>query len=166
MPEVPAPPPLRDLLQDSFVLIGLHGKSAEAIIRQLVVPLAEAGCVEEDYADDVWRREQRFPTGLPTSPLAVALPHADPDHVHRAALAVGLLSTAVQFDQMGSDPPIPLPVRIVFLLALKEREQEAPFLRDLMLILQTPGLLESLVLCGHPAEVTALLREASVGLGS
>jgi PTS system galactitol-specific IIA component len=164
--EPSSPPPLSDLLEESFVLIGLRGDSAEEVIRRLAVPLAEAGCVEEAYANDVWRREQTYPTGLPTSPLAVALPHADPDHVLRPALAVGLLATTVHFDQMGSDPAIPLQVKVVFLLALKEREQEAAFLRDLMLVLQTPGLLESLAHSKSPAEVTALLREASGGSNS
>jgi PTS system galactitol-specific IIA component len=159
--EPPSPPPLSGLLEESFVLIGLKADTAEEVIRRLAVPLVEAGCVEEAYANDAWRREQRYPTGLPTSPLAVALPHADPDHVLRPALAVALLATTVRFDQMGSDPAIPLQVQVVFLLALKEREQEATFLRDLMLVLQTPGLLESLAQCRSPAEVTALLRQAS-----
>jgi PTS system galactitol-specific IIA component len=162
-PTSASPPPLSNLLQDSFVLVGLHVDTAEAAIRRLVAPLVEAGFVEEAYADDAWRREQRFPTGLPTAPIPVAIPHADPDHVLRPALAVGLLANEVAFDQMGSDPPLPLAVRIVFLLALKEREQEAVFLRDFMLILQTPGLLESLIRCATPAEVTTLLRDTAAG---
>jgi PTS system galactitol-specific IIA component len=154
------------LLEDSFVLLGLHCDTAEAAIRRLVRPLVEAGRVEDAYADDVWEREQKFPTGLPTQPVAVALPHADPDHVRSAAMSVALLSEPVEFQQMGSDPPLPLPVRVVFLLALKEREQQAPFLRALMLILQAEGVLSALGQCRTPSEVTALLRRAAAGAAS
>lgn len=163
---IPAPAPTPDpalLLQDSFILIGLKCDSAEVAIRRLVTPLVDAGCVEEAYAVAVWEREQTFPTGLPTQPVAVALPHADPDHVLRPAMAVGLLAMPVAFHQMGSDPPLPLSVQVVFLLALKEREQQAPFLRALLTILQAEGVLGALVECKRPAEVTALLRRAASG---
>jgi len=161
----PTSPDITQLLQASFIRIGLEADSAEAAIRGLCQPLQAARRVEPAYADDTWRREQAIPTGLPTEPVAVALPHADPDHVLSPALAIGLLSTPVEFMLMGSDPPQPLAVHVVFLLALKEREQQAPFLRALMLILQAKGVLAALVRCRSAAEVMEVLRAAAADSG-
>ncbi|MDR7417405.1 MAG: PTS sugar transporter subunit IIA [Armatimonadota bacterium] len=110
--------------------IGLEAGDAASAVQRLAGMLQRAGHVTADYGAAVAAREATFPTGLPTEP-PVALPHADPDHVLHSAMAVGVFRAPVTFHEMGS-PERTLPVRIVFLLAVKEKEAAAGLLRELV----------------------------------
>lgn len=135
---------LADLLNETTTVIGLKCTSAEEAIRSLTGLLVETGHVSPAFAEDVWARERTYPTGLPTQPMAVALPHADPDHINRSGIAVGMLAKPVPFGQMGTDGSIVLRVGIVFLLAIKEREKQVQLLQAVASRIQSPALLEGL----------------------
>ena len=72
---------LLDLLRKTMILPSLEASEAEGCIRSLTKAMVEEGCASPEYAEDVIRRERTFPTGLPTEPIGVAIPHADPDHL-------------------------------------------------------------------------------------
>lgn len=150
---------LIDLLRVERILVGLQAEDAQDVLHKLTEPMVESGHVTSEFAEDVWKREQTFPTGLPTQPLAVAIPHADPDHVHRSAVSVGVLKSPVQFGQMGTDGSVLLDVRIVFLLAIKEREKQVEMIQQLVTLIQTGSLLEGLGGAKDPAEALALIRK-------
>ena len=97
-----------------------------------------------------------LPTGLPTVPIGVALPHADPDAVLHPAIAVGRLVTPVMFREMGT-PENGVQVRIVFLLALSSKQQ-ASVLSDLVVAFQRPGFLEWLVGAAGAPEIASAVR--------
>ena len=118
----------------------------------------ETGHVTPGFAEDVWNRELTFPTGLPTQPLAVAIPHADPDHVDRSAVCIGVLNSPVQFGQMGTDGSTVLDVRLIFLLAVKEREKQVELIGQLISLIQTASLLEGLAAARDSSQALALVR--------
>jgi PTS system galactitol-specific IIA component len=111
--------------------IGLRAACTGDALRLLAARLVDAGCVDARYADAVIDREGAFPTGLPTDP-PVALPHADPNYVLRNAVAVGVFAEPIAFREMGT-PGHELRVRLVFLLALRAKEDAASLLRQLIL---------------------------------
>jgi PTS system galactitol-specific IIA component len=149
---------LMDLLKPEHIQVGVEAATAQEAIQKLTDSLVISGHVSAEFAQDVWQREQTFPTGLPTQPLAVAIPHADPDHVQRSAIAIGLLKSPVKFAQMGSDGSTLLDVRIIFLLAIKEREKQVEMIRQLMTLIQTPALLEGLAKAEDAQETEHLIR--------
>jgi len=151
---------LLDLVRPEHVLIDLKVSDAREAIQAMCDVLARSGYVQPEFAEDVWEREQEFPTGLPTSPLAVAIPHADPTHVVRTALCIGILRDPVEFAQMGSDGSVKLEVRLLFLLAIKEREKQVKMIQQLMEIIQRPNLLERLAMAREAAEVIEWIRGA------
>ena len=126
---------LPDLLQAENVLVGLSEADAFAVIRQLNNLLVRQGKTLPAYAEDAVARESTFPTGLPTQPVAVAIPHASPDHVLASALAVATLRSPVKFAQMGADGSIKLEAHIVFLLAVKEQEKQVAMIQQLMKVI-------------------------------
>lgn len=150
---------LLDLLKLEHVLVDVDASGAQEAIQKLTEPLVRTGHVTPEFADDVWQREGTFPTGLPTQPLAVAIPHADPDHVERSAVCIGLLRKPVQFAQMGTDGSTVLDVRIVFLLAIKEREKQVEMIQQLMAVIQNASLLEALADVREPQQVCDLIKE-------
>lgn len=109
--------------QENYIQRLPAGLSVEQIIRQLAQPLVAAGLVVPDFADHVLEREATYPTGLPTKPPCVAIPHTDHKHVRHNAIAVGILPEPVEFADMGGDPD-PVPVRVIFLLALSESNKQ------------------------------------------
>jgi PTS system galactitol-specific IIA component len=150
---------LIDLLKVEHILTGVQAQDAQDVIHRLTAALVESGHVTPGFAEDVWKREQTFPTGLPTQPLAVAIPHADPDHVNQSAVGIGILESPVRFAQMGTDGSTLLDVRLVFLLAIKEREKQVDMIQQLVTLIQTGSLLEGLAGAQQPAKAFALIQE-------
>lgn len=150
---------LFDLLKQEHIIIGLEAQTAEDVIRALSTVLVKSNYVTEEFAEDVLTRELTFPTGLPTYPVAVAIPHADPDHVQRSAFAIGILKNPVKFSQMGTNGSTYLDVHIIFLLAIKEREKQVELIRQLMLVIQSPKLLSVLLKAKHAEETELLIKQ-------
>jgi PTS system galactitol-specific IIA component len=149
---------LISLLNKEHVLTGVEAADAQDAIGKLTEVLVKTDCVTLEFAEDVWEREGTFPTGLPTQPLAVAIPHADPDHVRQSAVCVGVLNSPVQFAQMGTDGSTVLDVHIIFLLAIKEKEKQVEMIQQLMTLIQTPELLESLSKAESPSDAIDLIK--------
>lgn len=150
---------LIDLLNIEHILVRVEARDAQDAIHTLTAALVESGHVTPGFGEDVWKREQTFPTGLPTQPLAVAIPHADPDHVNRSGVCIGILESPVRFAQMGTDGSTLLDVRLVFLLAIKEREKQVEMIQQLVTLIQTGSLLEALAGAKDPGEAFALIRK-------
>ena len=154
---------LKDLIRKELLLLHPEVSDGETTIRRLVDSMVKAGFVDGRFADDVLLREKTFPTGLPTVPLAIAMPHADPDYVHGSAVGVAVLDSPVKFGQMGTDGSIQVEAHLVFLLAIKEREKQVTLIGELMGLVQTPSLLESLRDATGVDEVFCLLNSAPEG---
>lgn len=135
---------LTDLINEKHIIVNLQAKDAQEAIDLMTLPLVNTGHVSPEFAEDVWNRELIYPTGLPTEPLAVAIPHADPDHIYKSSVCIGILKTPVQFGQMGTDGSTKLDAHLIFLLALKEREKQVEMISQLIQLIQTGSLLEEL----------------------
>ena len=62
----------------SFVKHFTKSVTFEGAIDALSLNLLDRKLVTVDYPQAVKDREKKFPTGLPTSPIGVAIPHTDP----------------------------------------------------------------------------------------
>ena len=150
---------LIDLLRTEHILLDVDAQDAQDAIQQLTAALVGTGHVLPGFAEDVWQREQTFPTGLPTQPLAVAMPHADPDHVNRSAVCIGVLKSPVRFGQMGTDGSTVLDAHLLFLLAIKEREKQVELIQQVMTLIQSGSLLEELTKAMDVAEALTLIQQ-------
>ena len=149
---------LIDLLKTEHIVLNVVARDARDAIRQLTNALVKTGHVTPGFAEDVWNREQTFSTGLPTQPLAVAMPHADPDHVNSSAVCIGVLKTPVRFGQMGTDGSTLLDAYLIFMLAIKEREKQVEMIQQLMTLIQTGSLLEGLAKVKDSQAALALIK--------
>ncbi|VYU65744.1 PTS sugar transporter subunit IIA [Metakosakonia massiliensis] len=120
------------------------GMTQSDIIRALASPLANDGMVVFDFADHVIAREKNFPTGLPVEPVGVAIPHTDHKHVHQNAISIGILAEPVSFEEMGGEPE-PVPVRVIFMLALGESNKQLNVLGWIMDVIQDEGFMQQLL---------------------
>lgn len=149
---------LIDLLREDTIAVQLSAPDATGVIQALTGKLVASGHVTSEFADDVTAREKVFPTGLPTQPIAVAIPHADPVHVEQSAVAIGALASPVAFGQMGTDGSQQVNAQIVFLLAIKEKEKQVEMISQLMQLIQTPDLLARLIGAATPKKALAAIK--------
>jgi galactitol PTS system EIIA component len=139
--------------------IGLDVSSAEEVIRALSRELRLAGAVKDTFESAALARERRSPTGLPFEGGAVALPHAEPEHVLSPALGVATLVRPVRFREMGS-PGVALDVTLVVMPALTAKEQASAGLTRVIELLQSVPLRAALIAAKDDAVIRSLLSPA------
>lgn len=114
----------------------LEAADASEVISRLADRLLLIGSVKESYREAVIQRELAMPTGLPiAADFAVAVPHTDPEHVLKPAVALATLKTPVLFRSMD-DPDETLQVKVVFALALRDKNEQIEMLQSIVAILQ------------------------------
>ena len=114
------------IIREELIELGLDVQSKQEAIRALGANLLAFDYVTDDYVDQVLRREENFPTGLPTS-IPVALCHTEAEYVKQSAMAVGTLVNPVEFMEMGTLDEF-VQAEIIFLLALNDPKQQVPWL--------------------------------------
>jgi galactitol PTS system EIIA component len=144
------------VIDEGLCLARLEASSAEDAVRALVSRLVDKGHVLPTYEKAALSREKRSPTGLPFPGVAVALPHAEPEHVVSPAIAVATLAKPVSFRQMGS-PGTKLMVSVVVMPAFSAKEQAGAGLSALIEKLQDESLRQRLVEAADAATIASLL---------
>lgn len=139
------------------ILLNVEAKTNEEVIRLLADRLLALGYVKDSYADAVVKREQTMPTGLPLEREEnVAVPHTDPEHVLKAAIAMATLKTPVNFANM-EDPDEAVAVGTVFLLAINDKDKQIETLQSIMGAIQSPEILDGLKQAQTIDDLKALL---------
>jgi PTS system galactitol-specific IIA component len=146
------------LFDENTVLLGVNESSREQVLAKLTQLLIEYGYVQPSYLEAVLARERSFPTGLPTEPVAVAIPHGAAVHVLKSGVAVGVLAQPIEFQEMGS-PANTLKVKVVFVLAIREAEAQTKVLCQLMELFQKRDLLQHVSLAHDVQSLVELLKD-------
>lgn len=148
------------LISPQMIFTGIEAGHANEVIALLGGKLAELGLVTESYVDAVIAREAEMPTGLPLGGINVAVPHTDPEHVVTPTVAVATLTKPVPFGNM-EDPDEKLPISIVFLLALKDKDKQIEMLQAIAGLIQNGSLLEEMTAAADKEDILALLAKAA-----
>ncbi|MEO1768995.1 PTS sugar transporter subunit IIA [Candidatus Enterococcus ferrettii] len=129
----------------------------EMLLKKMSDVLYDHGFVKASYQEAVIEREKNFPTGLPTAGICVAIPHTDSDHVEKEGFLVGVLKQPVTFEIMASNHEY-VDVELVFMLAIKEPEQQLVMLQRLIALCQDEKNLHLLKQGKQVDEVEQLLE--------
>lgn len=139
------------------VMVNQSAANADEVIGLLADHLLKSETVRDSYGQAVRDRERVLPTGLPVGEgFAVAVPHTDPEHVLTSGIAVATLREPVLFGSM-EDPETKLPVRIVFALALRSKDEQIEMLTAIGRLLQDSERLERMTRAQSSDEVAVLL---------
>lgn len=131
------------ILNKGLITLKLKAKDREDALRKMSKMLLEQGYVNKDFTKAIIEREKNFPTGLPTKNIGVAIPHTDVEYVNNASIAVGVLDKPVIFQNMGSDDESE--IRIIFMLAIKEPDDQLVMLQKMVSIIQDEDALNEIV---------------------
>jgi len=129
---------------------------SKGVIGFLCDRLVEKGYINSTYLPSVIEREEKYPTGLPTLPYAVAIPHAENEGVNKTVIALAVLNRPVKFRAMDSPKKI-LDVRLVLLLAVANSTAQVPMLRWIAKVMQDQNVITRLVSSKNPKEVISVL---------
>ena len=144
------------IFDEDLVMLDLSATTRDDVLTKMGGKLLERGYVNGDFIHAIIKREQEFPTGIETQTMGVAIPHTDTEYVNQASMMVGVLTEPVVFQQMVSDDEIP--VNIVFMLAIKEPEQQLAMLQRLVDIIQDNGALNGIRNATSELEIASIIR--------
>ncbi|MFD1860323.1 PTS sugar transporter subunit IIA [Aeromicrobium camelliae] len=131
------------LLHPDFVRVGVRAASRDDLLREMADQLLARGTVEPTFADALLAREEKFPTGLPTAVMPVAIPHTDPEHVNESFLSVARLAEPVTFHQMGANAQT-VEVELVVMIALADATSQLTTLQSLIGMFSDTETMEAL----------------------
>lgn len=129
----------------------------ERLLEKLGHLLFQNGYVKESYIQAIKEREATFPTGLNTTTYGIAIPHTDSKHVKKATIAVGVVKTPIIFQEMGAED-VEVPVRLVFMLAIKEPEKQLETLQAVISLIENEEKMTALVHAKDEAAVLQLIN--------
>lgn len=145
------------VLSRNLVVLDLDAANTTDVLLRLADQLQRHEYVKETYSESVVAREERFPTGLVTNGVGVAIPHTDCEHVRHPGVSVGVLARPVEFKAMGNPDDL-VPVGIVFMLAIKNPDDQIELLQKLMEIIQDEAVLLTIKESRDPSQVVDILN--------
>lgn len=105
----------QDLIRRDLVHLDLEVADQSEFFDRIVGRLEQLGYVRPSFREAIQAREQKYPTGLPTEPEAIAIPHSDVEHVLRPFIAPVRLLAPIAWHEMGNDENVH-EVRFIFML--------------------------------------------------
>lgn len=123
-----------------YLAVSLSGSSDQDVLGQMADAMFQEGYVTDGFHDAVIKREETFPTGLPTGAINVAIPHTDPEYVRKAAVCLGVLEEPIEFHVMGIEGE-KTSVSLLFMLAIKRKEEQLGLLQKVVDICQNQEML-------------------------
>lgn len=144
-------------LKKENILTNLNFQTKEEVLRFLANHLYEEGYVKEEYKKAIIEREHRYPTGLPSAGVNIAIPHTNHDLVNETTIAIGILDKPVSFYSM-EDSETPLDIQIVIMLAIGEPKGQIEMLQRIVAIIQNEELTKKILTSDSTEKIVNLLE--------
>lgn len=147
------------ILNEDLIYRNIDFKTSREIETFLADQLYENGYVKDGYKKALLEREQKFPTGLPSSQPAIAIPHTNADLVNKTTLAIATLKEPVEFKNMGNTKE-DIPVRIVIMLVIAEPHSQVKMLQKVADIVQNEELRKEFLQAETKQKLLQLIQSA------
>ncbi len=129
------------MITEELILINEKANTPKELFLNVAEILEKKNIVKSSFYKAILNRENRFPTGINTKPINVAIPHADPEHVNKAALVIVKTKNSIPFNQMDNKDS-KVNVEIVFFLIIDKKEKQSKFLSKLITAIQNKDFLK------------------------
>lgn len=149
---------------DKDLVLFIDDNDQEEVLKTISSILINKGYVKESYCNAILEREKIFPTGLSTEFIGVAIPHTDSIHVNKEAIAVGILKNDTKFFHMGTEDE-GVEVRIVFMLAIKNPEEQLKTLQMIIELIQDSDVMKNILECTTVEELYSIISSIDLARG-
>lgn len=148
------------IIDEKLIELGLDAPNREEAVRIVADKLYALDYVHPGYYENVIKREQEFPTGLP-SVIPVAVCHTEAQYVKQSAMAVATLLHPIEFREMGT-PERSVRAEVIFLIALNDSKQQVPWLKKMVTVFKSEPTLRAIKEAKDPAQLAEYLRNLFV----
>lgn len=148
---------LLDYTKEDLIITNMKAKNNFEVLKMMGNLMYQKGYVNKNFVDAIISREKDFPTGLKSNGINIAIPHADSKYVISPAIAVATLENEVHFNRMDY-PEQKVPVKIVFMLAVKNPDEQLSSLQELVEIVKNYKLLEKMCKCNLAQDLHNILK--------
>lgn len=145
-----------DLLSNLIVL-NIDKKTKDEVLDELSNAAISAGYAKPGYAKAILDREIKYPTGLHTPKIEVAVPHADAEWTTLPSLTIGILKDSVIFKPMGGEGG-DVQAELVFMLTIEDASEHVDFLRAFSSLMEVPQVLIDFKKTGDPQPLVEIIR--------
>lgn len=145
-------------LDSRIIATDVAADTSDEIITYGADILYRNGYVQEGYKEAIRKREMAYPTGIEGEKISVAIPHATCELVKKPAIAVLIPEKPVEFRKMGSSDE-KVKCGIVFMLVIKNPDEQLDLLKKVMLVIQNGELLEQIRNSKDSQEIIQYLQE-------
>lgn len=142
-----------------YIIAKISSRDRGEVMHLMANELLKEGYVKDSYEDAILEREKNYPTGLPTGEIGIAIPHTDSEHVIKEGMMLGILENPVEFNLMGGADDDVVQTQIIFMLAVKNKEDQLEMLQKLVEMFQDTNKLKSLQNITDLEEVKLLMGE-------
>lgn len=146
-------------LNEELVFRNVQAKTDSEVLAFLASEMYKKNYVKEEYIQAIQEREKEYPTGLPSTPPGIAIPHANYEMVNKTTLAIATLKDPVLFHNMENKNE-QLPIQIVIMMAIGEPHGQVEMLQKIVGIIQDEPLRQEMIRAGNDTELLELLKKA------
>ncbi len=135
----------------------LECKDAYEVIDFLGSHLYQQGKVKANFVSRVKEREELFPTGIPTKPYGVAIPHTEQESVNETCICFARMKNDVIFKSILNDGN-DVNVKFVFVLASRDSDDHMQFMKNIMTSFQSEEIQNRLLVAKDRTELYEILK--------
>ena len=146
-------------LNEELVFRNVQAKTDSEVLAFLASEMYKKNYVKEEYIQAIQEREKEYPTGLPSTPPGIAIPHANYEMVNKTTLAIATLKDPVLFHNMENNNE-QLPIQIVIMMAIGEPHGQVEMLQKIVGIIQDEPLRQEMIRAGNDTQLLELLKKA------
>lgn len=146
-------------LNEELVFRNVQAKTDSEVLAFLASEMYKKNYVKEEYIQAIQEREKEYPTGLPSTPPGITIPHANYEMVNKTTLAIATLKDPVLFHNMENNNE-QLPIQIVIMMAIGEPHGQVEMLQKIVGIIQDEPLRQEMIRAGNDTELLELLKKA------
>lgn len=145
-------------LQLENIYVNQTFSNQQEFFETITNKLKEKGLIKDGYYEAINSRENKYPTGLDSGLLKVAIPHTDYEYSNTTDLIVTTLEKPIIFNAMDN-PDLEIEVDIIILILFDNPEKQLELLTNIMKIIQNQELLKEISNATTSQEVYQLLTK-------
>lgn len=143
------------LFHKNLIFLNYESSDQVTLLNEFSQILYEKGYVKNSYAKAIIEREEKFPTGLNTPGVKLAMPHTYPQHVLKSAILVATLKQPIIFKEMGNAINT-VNAQLIFMLAVTDPKGHLSILSKLLSIFSDESKLSDIY---HTQDKIALIEK-------
>ena len=146
------------IFKENLIFLDYIANDQFDFLSKMTNYLVEEKYVLPSYLDAILSREKNYPTGLPSEPFPVAIPHGDPEHVINPCIVVVRPQNPIPFGEMGTSDST-INAKYIFMLVVKKVENQITMLQTMIDMFMSEEAMLKLDRANSAPEIMAVLNE-------